>query len=166
MKIRNLIITVVALVPMISMADNTKKITLKGAKAESLILGFLLSGVEGQHQDKKRFLAIDNLTTVYGYAQHECDDEEILCGFKLPGGLQSVQQNGKIIETTEAVQLFDLLTKIVDPILAAKQIENTDAAMGRSYTDYGKINCSWKLSNGSPYNIQNATCEFDVSDYQ
>ncbi len=112
MKIRNLFITLAAMVPMIALA-NTQKVTIKGDKAESVILSLLLSGFQGDLKEKSRSLKIDSLVTVVGHGQHECDDEEVLCGFSLPGGIQTAQQKGKDIETTESVQVFNTLNKIV-----------------------------------------------------
>lgn len=163
---KNLFIALIAVVPMVSMATSSQNITFKGDKAESLILSLLLSGFQGTPHGNDRSLKIENLVTVQGIAQHECDDEEVTCGFRLPGGIQSAEQNGKTIGTTESVQLFNTLVKIVDPVVAAKNINNTDAAMGRVYTEYGQIKCLWKLSKGNPYVIQNATCTFSVPNYQ
>jgi hypothetical protein len=165
MKIRNLIITLIAVVPMMSLATTTQKVTLKGEKAEALIQSLLMSGFEGEMKEKSRSLKVDSLVTVQGSGRHECDDEDVTCGFNIPGGIQTAQQKGKDIEPTEEIQLFNTLNTTVDPILAAKGIENGDAAMGKSYSDYGSIKCSWTLSKGGPYLIQKATCTLEVPDY-
>ena len=157
------IIIILTLAASLTAKASDQKVTITGAKAEAVIASLLFSGVDTKIKGSSRSLQLDELTTAYGVAHHECDDEEVICGFNVPGSIQAASQYGQNIELTEQVQLFWTLSKIVDPIFARQQIQNQDAAMGRLYTEYGKIQCRWNLYYNGTHKVKDATCEFNIT---
>ena len=159
-----LVLAALILCPILSFSQTTTKIAIKGKGAEKLARALLLSGFNAE-TDKNgvRTLKVDALVTKIGIAQHECDDEEsVICGFNLPAGIQTATQNGNPINVEEEVQLTETLGQLIDPIFAAKGIENTESGMGRSYEDYGKITCTWKVLPQSHFPIAGARCVVEI----
>lgn len=137
-------------------------VMLKDKKAEAVIASLLISGAQAQVRGSDRSLEIDELSTVLGIGQHECDDDGALCGFVVPGKIHSASQHGTPIELNEQVQLYKTLVQIVDPVFAGHKIDNTDGGMGRFYSEYGQIKCSWKLVDSKGYTVNNAKCAFTI----
>lgn len=163
MKSLAAIIATLSLFPLISMASPTETISITGKKAEALTLALLNSGFNGEVKAGVRTLEVDSLVLVKGIAQHECDDlDNVSCGFNQPASIHTAKQAGKDIEAQESVQLAEALAKIVDPFLASKKINIADSGMGKTYSDYGNISCSWKVLNRTSFPIVNARCVLQV----
>jgi hypothetical protein len=163
LKSNFMILVAVAFLPVGLMASPTVTISIQGKNAEALSLALLNSGFTAEVKGQVRTLNVDSLVMVQGISKHECDDlEYAYCGFTVPANVHTAQQSGQDVPVQEAVQLSDTLKRVVDVVLAANKINNTDSEMGKLFSDYGKISCSWKVLDKTPISISNASCALEV----